>query len=290
MKWRRIMKRTLGLSIESLLEHPNVRRTERDGRTLYVAADIVAALVDSAHPADYWDDLKHLEPALARWVETVEFHDGDLAVALDAVDLDGVLRMIQSIPSPRAERLKWWLAESGRRRLEESEDPEMAFLRTRRLYEHRGYPRRWVDKRIGVVNSRHELTAEWYKRGVRESDDFRALTNALMTGAFGMDVIAYRQFKGLDRPTQALRDHMTDLELALTALAETTAVALGRSRGSQGVEQLVGDARDAGEIAGRTLAEIERRSGRPVKSAAPRGLDPVRPPVPAASPDPAQAA
>ena len=282
------MKRMAGLSIENLLEHPHVRRSERDGRTLYVAADVVAALVDSAHPAEYWDDLKQLEPGLARWVETVELHDDDMTVALDAVDLDGVLRMIQSIRSPRAERLKWWLAESARKRLEEAEDPELAFLRTRKLYEHRGYPRRWVDKRIGVVNSRHELTGEWYRRGVREREDFRTLTNELMTGAFGMDVGAYRRFKGLKGPTQALRDHMTGLELALMALAETTAVALTRSRGSQGVEQLARDARDAGEIAARTLAEIERRSGRQVKSTAPRGLEPV--PAPVAEPDPAQAA
>ena len=279
----------IGMSIENLLQHPHVRRTERDQRTLYVAADVVAVLVDSAHPAEYWEDLKHLEPALARWVETVEFHDGHTTVALDVVDLDGVLRLIQSIPSPRAERLKWWLAESARKRLEEAEDPELAFLRTRKLYEHRGYPRRWVDKRIGVVNSRHELTAEWYKRGVREGEDFRALTNELMTGAFGMDVTAYRQFKGLNRPAQALRDHMTDLELALTALAETTAVALSRSRASQGVEQLARDARDAGEIAARTLGEIEHRSGRQVKSTAPRGLEPAPAPLPAAA-DPAQAA
>ena len=267
------MKRILGLSIESLLEHPKVRRVKRDGRTLFVAADVVAVLVDSAHPAEYWEDLKQLEPALARWVETVEFNDGDATVALDVVDLDGVLRMIQSSPSPKAERLKWWLAESARRRLEEADDPELAFLRTRKLYEHRGYTRRWVDKRIGVVNSRHELTAEWYKRGVRESDDFRLLTNELMTGAFGMDVGAYRQLKGLNRPGQTLRDHMTDLELALTTLAETTAVALARNRGSQGVEQLARDARDAGEIAAQTLGEIERRSGRGVKSTAPRGLE-----------------
>ena len=284
------MKRTVGMSIENLLEHPHVRRAERDGRTLYAAADVVAALVESAHPAEYWEDLKQLEPALARWVETVDFHDDDVTVALDVVDLDGVLRMIQSIPSPRAERLKWWLAESARKRLEEAEDPELAFLRTRKLYEHRGYPRRWVDKRIGVVNSRHELTAEWYKRGVRESEDFRALTNELMRGAFGMDVNAYRQFKGLNRPTQALRDHMTDLELALTGLAETTAVALSRSRGSQGVEQLARDARDAGEIAARTLGEIERRSGRPVKSTAPRGLEPAPAPSAVTEADPAKAA
>src|SRR5687767_11015282 len=277
------MKRILGLSIDNHLEHPEVRRVEREGRALFVAADVLAVLVDSAHPAEYWEDLKQLEPALARWVESMEFSDGDATVSLDVVDLDGVLRLIQSIPSPRAERLKWWLAESARRRLEEADDPQLAFLRTRKLYENRGYPRRWVDKRIGVVNSRHELTAEWYKRGVRESDDFRVLTNELMTGAFGMDVNAYRQFKGLNRPGQTLRDHMTDLELALTALAETTAVALARNRGSQGVEQLARDARDAGEIAAQTLAEIERRSGRTVRSTAPRGLESAPAQAPAAS-------
>ena len=279
------MKRRMGLSIDNLLEHEQIRRFEHLGRTFYAAQDVVAVLTESAHPAEYWEDLKLLEPAISRWVETIEVkHGDDDAVSVDAVDLDGVLRMIQSIPSPKAERLKWWLAESARRRLEEADDPELALVRTRKLYEHRGYPRRWVDKRIGGVSSRHELTSEWYKRGVRESDDFRLLTNELMNSAFGMDVNAYRQFKGLNRAAQTLRDHMTDLELAITSLVETTAVALGRSRGSQGVEQLVQDARDAGEIAAQALSEIERRSGRRVRSTAPRGLEPAPAPVAPAAP------
>jgi hypothetical protein len=262
------MKRQFGITTEALLEHPQVRRFNHNGRLCFAAVDVVAALTEQLDPREAWNALKQREPRLARWVETIE--DG-----IDILDLDGLLRLVQAIDSPVAERIKWWIAEAGRQRIEESEHPELAVLRTRRLYEDRGYPRRWVEKRVRGVSSRHELTGEWYKRGARESDDFRGLTNLLMRSAFGMDVQHYREFKGLARPGPALRDSMTDMELTLTSLAETTAAALSRARNSQGLEQLAQDARDAGEIAAATLSEIERRTGATVKSGTARPAAPA---------------
>jgi hypothetical protein len=144
---------------------------------------------------------------------------------------------------------------------------ERLILRARRHYERAGYSRLWIDQRMRSVSARHELTSEWYRRGVRESEHFRALTNEFFVYAFGMDVEAYRRYKGLFRTGQNLRDHMTDLELSLAALGETTAVELHRARNSRGFEWLLLDAKDAGQIVRRARNEVEAQLGRSVISA-----------------------
>jgi hypothetical protein len=251
----------------ALLSGQEVRRTQQDGKVLFAAMDVAGALTSGRQPEMVWADLKTREPALAGVCVQVAFPGvgkGAEAVTLDAVDLEGVLRLVQSIPTTRAERLRRWLAQTARERLEEEKNPDLAVMRTRRLYEQRGYSRRWVDKRLRGVSARHELTAEWFKRGATESDQYRALTNAIMRGAFGMDVEGYRNFKYLYKTGENLRDHMTDLELALTALGETVAVELHREHDSRRYDQLESDAAAAGEVVARTRQEIEARTGRPV--------------------------
>lgn len=257
------------LGLNALLEGELVRRGERDGRAWYAVIDVVKTLVDAPAVADYWEHLKKREPSLAKVAETVDVTGADGATeSVEAVDLVGLMRLVQAIPSTRAERLKVWLARTAVERLAEAENPELAVLRTRKLYEQRGYSRRWVDKRLRGVSARHELTGEWYKRGATESDQFRDLTNTLMQESFGMDVEGYRRHKNLFKTGENLRDHMSDLELALVALGETAAVELHRDRSSQGYEALVSDAKDAGEIVARTRAEIEGRLGHPVIASA----------------------
>ena len=239
----------ISAGLRGLLEGDAVRRAEQGEATVYAAVDVVAALADTRDPAQFWADLKLREPVLAGLAESAEFAGADgQPEAVEAVRLDGVLRLVQSIPSAKAERIKQWLAQAARERLEEAENPELAVLRTRKLYEHKGYSPRWVDKRLRGVSARQELTGEWFKRGATESEQFRTLTNELMQSAFGLDVEGYRRHKNLFKTGENLRDHMTDLELALTALAETVAVNLHRDRGSQGFEQLAAAAQDAGEI------------------------------------------
>ena len=259
-------KRTSGGGFGALLNGEQVRRAQQDGRTLYAAVDVVAALGASRRAAEYWTGLKANEPAVAAMVTQVMLPgaDGAEAVQVDGIDLDGVLRLAQSVPSAKAERVRKWLAQTARERLEEEKNPELAVMRTRRLYEQRGYSRRWVDKRLRGVSARHELTGEWFKRGAAESDQYRTLTNSLMKGAFGMEVEQYRQFKHLYKTGENLRDHMTDLELALTALGETVAVALHRDHDSRGYDQLAADAAAAGEVVARTRQEIESRTGRQI--------------------------
>ena len=260
-------KRNTHGGLNGLLANAQVRRTRQEGKLVFAAVDLVAALTNGRQPERVWADLKTRKPVLAGICAQVPFAsavEGGEAVVLDAVDVEGVLRLVQSIPTARAERVRRWLAQAATERLEEEKNPELAVMRTRRLYEQKGYSRRWVDKRLRGVSARHELTGEWYKRGATESDQFRVLTNAIMKGAFGMEVEEYRHFKNLYKTGENLRDHMTDLELALTALGETVAVELHRAHDSRGFEQLEADVKAAGEVVARTKAEIEARVARPV--------------------------
>jgi hypothetical protein len=249
--------------IAALLNESRLRRSELDGKTVYAAVDLVAVLAESEHPAELWADLRAHEPMVAEHVVTVAIDEAEL----DALDLTGVVRLVQSIDSPRAQRLQRAIVQMAVEQIEEAADPELAILRTRQSYEQQGYSRQWIDQRMRSVSARHELTSEWYRRGVRESEQFRALTNEMSQAAFGMDVEAYRRYKGLFRTGQNLRDHMNDLELSLMALGETTAVELMRQRRSNGFDALLLDAKETGQIIARTREEIERRTGRPVVTA-----------------------
>jgi DNA-damage-inducible protein D len=261
-------KRQPQIGMNTLLSGDQVRRLERDGKNLYSLTDLIAVLTGTTDPAEQWSGLKQCEPQLAKLTEVAAIRAADgSSEAVEMVDLAGVLRLVQAIPSPRAEKLKTWLARTAVERMAEAQNPELAVLRTRKLYESRGYSRRWVDKRLRGVSARHELTGEWYKRGATESDQFRALTNTIMQVGFGMDVEGYRRHKGLFKTGENLRDHMSDLELALTALGETAAVALHRDRDSHEFGELLTDATDAGEIVARTRTEIEQRLERSIVEA-----------------------
>lgn len=262
-------KRQSPLGLNALLHGDQIRRLEREGKTFYAAVDAVAVLTGTGDAAGAWNDLKAREPILAKAVLATP--GDEAAPPTEWLDLAGLLRLVQAVPSPRAEKLKAWLVQAAVERLEEAENPELAVLRTRNLYESKGYSRRWVDQRLRGTSARHELTGEWYKRGATASDQFRGLTNTLMERGFGMDVEAYRRHKGLFKTGEALRDHMSDLELALTALGETAAVALHRVRDSRAFDDLLGDAADAGEVVARTRSELERRLGHPVVEAANHG-------------------
>jgi hypothetical protein len=243
--------------MEQLLGDERIRRSIIDGKTVYSVADLVAVLTDTEHPSELWHDLKLRHPEIAQAAINAGF---------EALDLAGVFRLVQIVEIPRAQVLRNWIIESAVERMQESADPELAILRTRRGYEQQGYSRQWIDQRLRTVSARHELTSEWYRRGVREGEQFRALTNEMMLAAFGFDVEGYRRYKGLFRTGQNLRDHMNDLELALTALSETTAAELARQRHSSGFEALLLDARETGKIIARTRTEIEGHSGKPIVS------------------------
>lgn len=247
---------------QALLNSQQIRRKQFDNQTRYVAQDVVALIGETQHPAELWQDLKQGQPQLRELAVDVE--------GLDTLDQEGIFHLIQVMPSDRAQPLRNWLAKLARQRLEESKNPELAILRTRRAYEKRGYSRDWIAKRLQSIGGRHELAGEWYRRGARDSDQFRALTNELLAFSFGMDVNTYRRFKGLQGTAQNLRDHMNDLELALVSLGETVAASLHRDRRSNGFAALEADIKDSGSVVATTRAEIERQTARPVVSASNR--------------------
>ncbi len=230
--------------------------------------DIVEVLTGSSIPKRYWSDLKR-KLAKEGYVELYEkivqlkfaASDGKF-YATDCANTETMFRIIQSVPSPKVEPLKRWLAKVGKERIDEIENPELSMERMQSLYEKKGYPKEWIDKRMRGIAVRQDLTDEWQNRGLRTSLEYAILTNEIMQGAFDLKVEDYKQVKGLER--ENLRDHMTDIELILTMLGEATTTKLHRDRDSKGFEPLKKDAREGGAVAGSTRKDIEKRSGKPV--------------------------
>lgn len=249
-----------------------IRRVWHDSRWWFAVVDVIGALTDSVNPSVYWRQLKRrmLEDEGARETVTkcnalkMMAADGKQRLT-DAADTETLLRIIQSIPSPKAEPFKQWLARVGTERLEEAENPELAADRMRQLYRARGYADGWIDRRLQGIVIRDELTQEWRERGAQEGKQFAILTDILSRGTFGASVADHKQVKAL-KTRDNLRDSMTTMELLLTALSEETAKTLHQVRDSQGFPSLQGDAHEAGDFAGATRREFEARTGQPVVS------------------------
>ncbi len=175
---------------------------------------------------------------------------------------EGVFRLIQSIPSPKAEPFKRWLAKVGYERIQEIEDPELAAKRTRAIYKAKGYSDDWIEKRMRSIAIRDELTDEWKKRGVREQREYSILTAEISEATFGLTPTQYAEFKRLKR--ENLRDHMTDLELIFSMLGEAATTEIARNRDAQGFPQNKRAARSGGTVAGNARRELENKSGRKV--------------------------
>jgi len=182
---------------------------------------------------------------------------------MNCADLAGIFRIIQSIPSPKAEPFKLWLAQVGKERIDEIKDPELAVARAKAIYERKGYPRDWVDKRMRGIAVRNTLTDEWKKRGVKERSEFAILTDEIYKGTFDLTAKEYKGLKSLDHDDN-LRDHMEDLELILTMLGEATTTGLTRTRDSHEFPTLRNDAKEGGEVSGKARLDIEKRMGRKV--------------------------
>ena len=257
----------------ALFQSREIRRTLHNAEWWFVIIDIIAALTDAADPSDYWKKVRRRDPDLGQALQGggqfvpplgLEFATAGGRQKLQCWNTEGIFRLIQSIPSPKVEPLKRWLAKVGKERLDEIENPELAMGRMQDLYEKKGYPKEWIDKRLRGIAVRQDLTDEWKQRGAATSLEFAILTNEIMHGTFALKVDEYKQVKALAR--EKLRDHMTDIELILTMLGEATTTKLHRDRDSQGMAPLKKDAKDGGAVAGRTRKDIEKRSGKPVVS------------------------
>lgn len=258
----------------AVFEGKKIRKTLHEGTWWFVIVDVVAVLTDSANPSSYLKDMRRRDTSLAEAFKgggqiapplALKFATPGGPQNLQCWNTEGIFRLIQSIPSPKAEPFKRWLARVGKERLDEIENPELSMARMQELYEKKGYPKEWIDKRLRGIAVRQDLTDEWKHRGARTTSEYAILTNEIMQGAFGLKVEEYKQVKNLAR--ENLRDHMTDIELILTMLGEATTTKLHRDRDSQGMTPLKKDAKDGGAVAGRTRKDIEAQSGKPVISA-----------------------
>ena len=254
----------------ALFEQKAIRRVWKDNKWYFSVVDIVEALTDSNDPKQYIKKMRQRDEMLdAKWgtictpLEMIA-KDGKKRKGM-ASDTEGVLRIVQSIPSKKAEPFKRWLARVGAERIEEINNPELAADRMRRLYEMKGYPKEWINQRELGVTARHRVTKEWRDRGANEGHDFAILTNEIYKGGFGLDAKEYKDFKNL-APEQNLRDSMTEIELALTNLGETTAAELHRQNNSQGMTDLKRDTKKAGEVTKDAREAVEARLGHPVVS------------------------
>ncbi len=253
----------------AIFKHKNIRKTIFNNEWWFSVVDICLALTDSSDAGAYWRKLKQRLISESSQVVTfchglkLEAPDGKKYLT-DCANTEGIFRIIQSIPSPKAEPFKRWLAKVGYERIQEIEDPELSMKRMKITYDLKGYSKNWIEKRVRGIAVRNELTDEWKVRGAKEDRDYAILTNDIMKGAFDLTVEEYKNIKGLKR--QNLRDHMEDIELILTMLGEATTTKLHRDRNSKGVPQLSRDAKDGGKVAGRTRLDIENQSEQKVIS------------------------
>ena len=252
----------------AVFEGKHIRKIIHEGGWWFAVIDIMEVLTGSSIPKRYWSDLKRKlakegYSELYEKIVQLKFAAADgKFYATDCADTETMFRIIQSIPSPKVEPLKRWLAKVGKERIDEIENPELSMERMKTLYEKKGYPKEWIDKRMRGIAVRQDLTDEWQNRGAGTSVEYAILTNEIMQGAFDLKVEDYKQVKGLVR--ENLRDHMTDIELILTMLAEATTTKLHRDRDSKGFKPLKKDAQEGGAVAGSTRRDIEKRSGKPV--------------------------
>lgn len=252
----------------AIFKSKEIRKTIRNNEWWFVVEDVVLALIDSSDSKQYVNRMRLRDPELAKgWVQivhTLEIKTLGGMQKMSCANTEGIFRIIQSIPSHKAEPFKRWLAKVGYERIQEIEDPELATKRTRMLYKLKGYDDNWIELRMRGIAVREELTDEWKNRGAREQRDYEILTGEISRASFGVTPAQYKKHKGLKR--QNLRDHMDDFELLLTTLGERTTREIHKVEGSQGMSKLKSDAQEGGKIAGDTRKRIEKRLGRSLVS------------------------
>ena len=248
---------------------------EEEQQWYFSVVDIVGALTNQPNQdraRNYWKVLKNRlkkegsEPVTFCNQLKMPASDGKMR-ATDAANAKGILRIIQSIPSPKAEPFKQWLAQVGSERIAEIENPELAQTRMREIYRAKGYSDEWIARRERGITVRDTLTDEWKKRGIKEGKEYAILTAEISKAAFGITPGQHKKLKDLNRPSEHLRDHMTDLELLFTALGEASTTEIAKTHDAYGMTQNVSAARAGGKIAGDARAALEAKTGRKVVSA-----------------------
>ena len=244
---------------------------EEEEQWYFSVVDVVAALTDSVNPTDYLKKIRKRDEALADYIGTncplvnMLTETGKQRKTL-AANVKGLFRIIQSIPSPKAEPFKLWLSQVGYERLQEIENPELAQERMKVLYEKKGYPKDWIDKRLRGIAIRQNLTDEWKRSGITSESYFAILTAEISKATFGMTPSEYKEFKGLTKKNQNLRDHMDDLELIFTMLGERVTTEISQKEDPESFEESRKIAKRGGHVAGVARKETEKELGRSVST------------------------
>ncbi len=250
----------------AIFQKKEIRKTIYKNEWWFVIEDVVLALTDSKDPKQYIQRVKQRDGELKKgWVQIVhtlliETQGGQQKMI--CANTEGIFRIIQSIPSPKAEPFKRWLAKVGYERIQEIEDPELATKRTRALYKAKGYSDDWIEKRMRGIAIREELTDEWKSRGAKEQIEYAILTAEISKATFGMTPSEYKEFKNLKR--ENLRDHMTDLELIFSMLGERATTEITQTQDTKGFSNLKQDAKEGGMIAGDARNALENKTKRKV--------------------------
>lgn len=253
-----------------LFESKQIRTVwnQADEKWYFVVADVIQVLTETPNPSDYIKKMRKRDEELSKgWGQFVTPLSVDTAGGkqkLNCANAKGLLRIIQSIPSPKAEPFKLWLAQVGSDRLDEIENPELATHRTRELYKLKGYPDDWIEKRMRSIAIREELTEEWKNRGVKEQKEYAILTAEISKATFGLTPSEYKKVKRLK--SQNLRDHMTDLELIFSMLGEASTSAIVKTKNPKGFIQNKVAAKQGGRIAGDARKALEIKTGEKVVS------------------------
>ncbi len=256
----------------AVFQEKTIRRSWHENAWWFAIVDVVAVLTDSVQPEGYVKDLRRRDKELAKgWGQIatplrIETEGGVQRV--NCANTEGLFRIIQSIPSPKAEPFKRWLAQVGYERVKEIENPELASARARELYQAKGYPQAWIEKRLRSIAIRGELTDEWKERGVQEGKEYSILTAEIARATFGVTPGAHSRLKGLRsvKTGNNLRDHMTDLELIFTMLGEASTTEIARCKNAHGFLENRAVAKEGGAIAGDARKALESKSGKAVVS------------------------
>ena len=256
----------------AVFQETSIRRVWHNEEWWFAVVDVVGVLTDSVQPDGYVKDLRRRDPELAKgWGQiatplSVKTAGGTQRV--NCANTEGLFRIIQSIPSPKAEPFKRWLAQVGYERVKEIENPELASARARELYQAKGYPQAWIEKRLRSISVRGELTDEWKARGVAEGKEYSILTAEIARATFGITPGEHSQLKGLGvvKTGNNLRDHMTDLELIFTMLGEASTTEIARRSDALGFDENRTSAKEGGKIAGNARKALEAKTGKNVVS------------------------
>jgi prophage antirepressor-like protein len=254
-----------------IFESKQIRRIWHGEQWYFSVVDVVGALTDSPEPRKYWSVLKTRlkqegnEPTTICSQLKMRANDGKMRV-MDCANTEGMFRIIQSIPSPKAEPFKRWLAKVGYERVQEIENPELAQQRMKELYEQKGYPQDWIDKRLRGIAIRQNLTDEWQARGIDSETDFAILTAEISKATFGITPSQYKKLKGLSKKNQNLRDHMTDFELIFTMLGEKVTTEISQKEQPDTFTKNKRVAKRGGGVAGKAREATEKELGRSVIS------------------------